>query len=92
MITEDAILNALGKQMSDEIDREVLKKFKFDGRRFLLGKYPGEPCAIRVRSYDKEIQIWIEQHPQVLWRTTERDSYDYILDKKLYTMFLLRWS
>ena len=90
---ENQIAMALAKQMKDNVDREILEKLGVGHPRFILGPYLSQPCAVRVRSTDEEINQWIKQHPRKLRPVDEFPDFNvYILDEKLYTMFLLRWS
>ena len=85
MMTEEQIEAVLEKQLKHHIDQ--------GRRRFILGPYLGQPCAVRVRSTDEEINQWIKQHPRKLRPVDEFPDFNvYILDEKLYTMFLLRWA
>jgi len=91
MITDEQIAIAMVKQMKDDVDWGILEKMR---TRFILGPYLGQPYAVRVRYDGTEINQWIEQQPRKLWRQVENflDFNVYLLDEKLYTMFLLRWA
>lgn len=95
MITEEQIAMAIAKRMKDHVDREILEKLGVGQPRFTLGKYLGQPGAVRVGYYDGEIHDWFEQQPPGSWRRFKDSTnlcVDYIPDEKLYTMFLLRWT